>query len=115
MYLKFLVELMRAEDQAPYKISEDSKLSLLVINIRSLRDKRDELFLLLEELNYPEIFAITELWLSIYEPVLVKNYTTISWFNRRFNEQMFDLTLQIISNNVFIIYKNNGKYLLYIW
>lgn len=36
------------------------------------------IFLLLEELNSPEIVASTEHWLNIDEPVFVKNDTTIS-------------------------------------
>ena len=38
--------------------------------------------LLLEQLKFPEIIAITEHWLNTDEPVFVKNYTTIARFNR---------------------------------
>lgn len=74
--------MTRIEDQAPSNKLNDSKLSLLLINIQSLRHKTDELYLLLEELNFPDIIAITEHWLNIDEPVFVKNYTTVARFNR---------------------------------
>lgn len=48
-----------AEDQAPPKILDDSKLSVFLVNIQSLTHKTGELFLVREALNFPAIVAIT--------------------------------------------------------
>ena len=74
--------MTRTEDQAPSEKLSDSKLGLFLINIQSLRHKTDELYLLLEELEFPDIIAITEHWLNFDEPVFVKNYTTVARFDR---------------------------------
>lgn len=49
-----------AEDQAPSRILDDSKLNVFLIKIQSLRHKTDEVFILLEDLNLPEVVAVTE-------------------------------------------------------
>lgn len=36
------------------------------------------LFLLLDELNFPEIVAMTEHWLNVNETILIKNYYTLN-------------------------------------
>ncbi|XP_050303060.1 uncharacterized protein LOC126740914 [Anthonomus grandis grandis] len=72
----------RPEDLAPSVKPEDSELSVFLLNIQSLKRKTNDLFLLLEELKFPEIFAITEHWLNIDEPICIQNYTTIARFNR---------------------------------
>ena len=74
--------MTRTEDLAPSNNLAAGKLSIFLINIQSLRHKTDELFLLLEELNFPEIIAITEHWWNVDEPVFLKNYTTVTRFSR---------------------------------
>lgn len=73
---KFLVKMTRTEDQVTSKILGHSKLSVFIFNIQSLGDKTHELFVLLEELSFPEIVLEVN---NIVEPVFVKNYTTISF------------------------------------
>ena len=56
--------------------------SIFSLNIQSIRHKTDDLFLLLEELHFPDIVAITEHWLNVDEPVFINNYSTVARFNR---------------------------------
>lgn len=69
--------MTRTEDWATSTIFDD-KLCVF----QSLRHKKGELFLLLQELIFPDIVSITEPWLNFDEPVFVKNNTTISRFIR---------------------------------
>lgn len=55
---------------------------MVLINIRSIRNKTDELFLFLEELGFPPLVAVTEHWLEVNEPFFVEKYTTIARYDR---------------------------------
>ena len=73
--------MTQEEDQAPSKKLDNGKLSIFSPNIQSLRHKTNDLFLLLEELYFPDIVAITKHWLNVDEPVFINNYSTVARFN----------------------------------
>lgn len=47
-----------------------------------MRNKTDDLFLFLEDLDLPHVVAITEHWLNENEPILINQYKTIARSNR---------------------------------
>lgn len=62
---------------------EKQSLSILYLNIQSLRNKTNELFLLLESKNYPDVVCICEHWLKPEELVFVSvEYMILSKYCR---------------------------------
>ena len=69
------------EDKTPENIQEiffrsvgnidNQSLSVVLLNIQSLRYKKDELYVFLESLSYPSVVLLTEHWLKEYEPLHV--------------------------------------------
>lgn len=61
---------------------DDAKFGMVLINIASIRHKIDELSLFLEELDFPQLVAITEHWLKELEPIFLENYFTVARYDR---------------------------------
>lgn len=57
-------------------------LTLLLVNVQSLRNKTDELSLFLDGIGYPGLVLVTEHWLREDEIVFVPGYTILSSFCR---------------------------------
>lgn len=54
----------------------------MLLNIQSVRNKVDELFILVESLKFPSIVLLTEHWLKPDEPLYIPGYCVISKFCR---------------------------------
>lgn len=63
--------MTQSNDQVPSEILDDSKLSVLLLNIQALRHKTYEMFLLFEEISFPKIVTITEHGLNADEPIFI--------------------------------------------
>ena len=55
---------------------------MFLLNVQSLKNKVDELFIVLEGLDFPDMLCITEHWLKFDEIVKVDNYNVVSKFCR---------------------------------
>jgi hypothetical protein len=55
--------------QAPAWSREDGGVAALAINVQSLRNKYDEIQVLIAEQNYPDIIILTEIWIKPHEQI----------------------------------------------
>lgn len=61
----------------------NGSISLLLLNVQSIRNKTDELLIFLESHNFPNLVLITEHWLKTDEPCFLPNYLTLSLYSRK--------------------------------
>lgn len=54
----------------------------MLLNIQSIRNKSDDLYLLLDNLHYPHIILLTEHWLKTDEPLSIHDYVVVSKYCR---------------------------------
>ena len=62
--------------------TDETNITLFLLNIQCIRNKTDELYILLESLAYPSIVLITEHWLKTNEPLCIPNYSVLSKYSR---------------------------------
>lgn len=62
---------------------DKNKVTVVQLNIRSLRNKLDDLFIFLEDNDTPDIILLTEHWLEITEHCNVQEYYIVSKFCRQ--------------------------------
>lgn len=67
---------------AAHNIVNAVSISFFVLNIQSIRNKVDELTILLEYYNKPGFLCLTEHWLRADEPLFIPNYLMLSCFRR---------------------------------
>lgn len=73
----------------------------MLLNIQSVRNKKDTLFVTLDSLNFPTIVLLTEHWLKPEEPFNVPGYLVMSKFCRTNSEHGGTIALvsECVSNN----------------
>ncbi|KAG5865456.1 hypothetical protein JTB14_034316 [Gonioctena quinquepunctata] len=89
---------------ANFKLPEcinNRKLTLLLINIQSIRNKIDDLYIYLENLDSPKLVLVTEHWLNPQEPICVPGYKCISRFDRVTAEHGGTLILDNVNEDIF--------------
>ena len=55
---------------------------MMLLNIQSIRNKTDELYLYLDTGNYPDVLVITEHWLNQDESLFLPNYILLAKYCR---------------------------------
>ena len=63
-------------------MKSDTSISVMLLNIQSVRNKTDDLFIVLEHLNFPSLVLLTEHWLKPNEPLHIPGYFIKSKFCR---------------------------------
>lgn len=77
-------------------------MSIVLLNVQSLRNKREELHIFLDKLKFPDIVLLTEHWLRENEPVSLPDYKVVSKFCREKN--LHGGTLILVSQ----LFNSNG-------
>lgn len=62
--------------------SNNSNILVLTLNIKSVRNKIDELLVFLECQNNPDLVLLTEHWLECWEPFSLENYYIVTHYCR---------------------------------
>ena len=57
-------------------------ITIFLINFQSIKNKIDELTLLIKSVNFPEYLLLTEHWLYDGEPLYLFNYTVLAQYSR---------------------------------
>lgn len=68
------------------------------MNIQCIRNKTDDLYVFLQDLDFPGLVLITEHWLKINEPVYIPNYSVLSLYSR--SNSYHGGTLILINNTM---------------